>query len=162
MSTWRQTNKQTNKLQVKTELVSKSTKDCWTFAIEWQRHSKLSTKWHKVKILPGQHCQQSGPKGRTHGHLGLVPGGHGDPFSYDSRHLLVRSQHGRRAQSVDQQEAEARGHPQPELLPHDPGVNEKGSKSRFFLECHFWQIQGYYTALERTMFLGQPDDASLR
>ena len=23
-------------------------------------------------------------------------------------------------------------------------------------------IQGYYTALERTMFLGQPDDASLR
>ena len=136
MSTWRQTNKQTNKqinkLKVKTELVSKSTKDCWTFAIEWHRHSKLSTKWHKVKILAGQHCQQSGPKGRTHGHLGLVPGGHGDPFSYDSRHLLVRSQHGRRAQSVDQQEAEARGHPQPELLPHDPGVNEEGSKSSFF------------------------------
>jgi len=45
---------------------------------------------------------------------------------------------------------------------HNPLTNRRlKSGDILSLNC-FPMIQGYYTALERTMFLGQPDDASLR
>ena len=47
-----------------------------------------------------------GAPGGAAGHLGLVP---------------VWAQHGRGTQPPDQQEGPARRHPQPQLLPHDPG-----------------------------------------
>jgi len=45
---------------------------------------------------------------------------------------------------------------------HNPLTNRRLQNGDILsLNC-FPMIQGYYTALERTMFLGQPDDASLR
>ena len=39
--------------------------------------------------------------------------------------VVVRSEHGRSAQSVDEQEAAVWGHTQPQLLPNDPGGEDE-------------------------------------
>ena len=45
-------------------------------------------------------------------------------FFMTAGNLIVRSEHGRGAQSFDQQKAATRRHPQPQLLPNDPGEDE--------------------------------------
>ena len=45
-------------------------------------------------------------------------------FLMTAGNLIVRSEHGRGAQSFDQQKAATRRHPQSQLLPDDPGEDE--------------------------------------